>query len=202
MDCHAFNRRKFMTKLLWTRSVLLAAIAAFIAPFAVAETTIYELRITNDTSKDLTFRLQDGHSKHASLTYDKKSVDEHTIKAGTYGVIGVKPTGHRCTTDCGACNPTYGKVYAYYTDDKGKEQRNNYYKPKLEWYEYCGYSGSKPVTSYTTNWSFEHGGGQGTNHFKHDQTSKHNSYTTGNASMGLTFDAKHVSGHTTVQYSE
>ena len=29
-------------------------------PSAIAETSIFELRITNNTKKDLTFRLQDG----------------------------------------------------------------------------------------------------------------------------------------------
>ncbi|MFN3211635.1 MAG: hypothetical protein ACE37M_00895 [Henriciella sp.] len=49
------------------------------APAAMAEASIFELRITNDTNTDLTFRLQDGHSKHARLTYNKKSVNSHTI---------------------------------------------------------------------------------------------------------------------------
>ena len=169
---------------------------------AFGEASIYELRVTNNTSSDLTFRLNDGHSKHAKLTYNKKHVDEHTIKAGTSDTVGVQPTGDRCSTNCGACNPTIGKVYAWYTDKNGNEQRNNYYRPKLEWYEYCAESATGAIKSYTTNWSFDHGGGQGTNLFKHEQSSKHNSYTTKSPSTGLTFDGKYVNGHTTITYSE
>ena len=180
--------------------VILAASLA--VPTVAAETSIFELRITNNSSSDLTFRLQDGHSKHTHLTYNKKTVDEHTIKAGMSDTVGIKPTGDKCSPNCGACNPAYGKVYAYYKDSKGNEQRNNYYKATVEFFEYCGVSGSKPVTSYTSNWTFDHGGGQGTNHIKHDQSSSHNNYTKSSPAQGLTLDASHIHGHATITYTD
>lgn len=45
--------------------------ALCLAPSATAEASIFELRITNNTDTDLTFKLQDGHSKHVHLTLDK-----------------------------------------------------------------------------------------------------------------------------------
>lgn len=181
----------------------LTAIAA-IAPFgsAHAEASIFELRISNNTDSDLTFRLHDGKSKHARLIYNKTSVLSHTIKAGTSDVIGVQPTGKKCAPKCGACSPTIGKVYAYYIDEKGHEQRNNYYEPAVEFFEYCGVSGNKAITTYTSNWSFRHGTGKGTGEFKHEQKSKHNSYTSGNPSKGLTVDAKRINGHAVIAYTD
>lgn len=169
---------------------------------ASATASIFELRITNDTDTDLTFRLHDGQSKHARLTYNGSAVSSHTIKAGAYDIVGVQPTGEKCSPDCGACTPTIGKVYAYYNDSKGNEQRNNYYEPTVEFFQYCGISGDKPITTYTSNWSFDHGTGKGTGKFDHQQSSSHNSYTSGNAAKGLTVDGKYISGHATITYSD
>ena len=176
--------------------------ALCLTPNAQAEAAIYELRITNNTSSDLTFKLQDGHSKHVHLTWDGKRVSAHTIKAGEYGVVGVQPDGHKCDPECGACSPSYGKVYAWYTDEGGKSVRNNYYKPSVEFFEYCGVSGDKPVTAYTSNWAFDHGGGKGTKHFHYEQNSSHNSYTKYNPARGLTVDGKYISGHAEITYSD
>ena len=156
---------------------------------ATADTSIFELRITNDTNTDLTFRLHEGKSKHADLTYDKKSVYEHTIKAHSSDTIGVRPTNLKCAPNCGACNPTIGKVYAYYKDKNGVEQRTNYYQATYEFFEYCGVSANKPVTAYTSNWSFDHGTGKGVGAFKHSQKSSNNGYTSSDPAKGLTFDA-------------
>ena len=184
------------------RHALLGAAAALLmTPAALAEASIFELRITNDSSEDLTFRLQDGHSKHAHLTYNKKQVSAHTIKAGTYDVVGVQPSGAKCDPKCGVCTPTYGKVYAWYTNDKGAQVRNNYYKATVEFFEYCGVAGSKPITTYTSNWKFDHGGGQGTNHLNHSQKASHNNYTKSDPAQGLTVDGKYISGHATITYS-
>jgi hypothetical protein len=177
-------------------------VATVLAPMAYGEASIFELRITNDTNSDLTFKLQDGHSKHVHLTYDKTRVTSHTIEAGTSGVVGVQPNGDKCDPGCGACSPSYGKVYAWYTNDSGNEVRNNYYRATVEFSEYCGVAGNKPITTYTSNWAFDHGGGQGTKHFHHEEKSSHNSYTTSNPAQGLTVDAKHISGHATITYSE
>ena len=167
---------------------------------AHAEASIFELRITNETDTDLTFRLHDGQSKHARLTYNGKSVSSHTIKSGQHDTVGVQATGSKCSPNCGACTPTIGKVYAYYIDSKGDEQRSNYYEPSIEFFEYCGISGDKPVTTYTSNWSFDHGTGKGTGAFYHDQTASHNSYTSDNPAKGLTVDGKYISGHATITY--
>lgn len=177
--------------------------ANVIAPLGLAhaEASIFELRITNNTDNDLTFRLHDGQSKHARLTYKSKSVSSHTIKSGTSDTIGVQPTGKKCSTNCGACTPTIGKVYAYYTDSKGNEQRSNYFEPSVEFFEYCGVAANKPITTYTSNWSFKHGTGKGTGAFKHDQSSSHNSYTSSSPAKGLTVDGKYISGHATITYS-
>ena len=185
------------------KSALLSLAAiALAAPAAMAEASIFELRITNDTNKDLTFRLQDGRSKHARLTYNKKSVNSHTIKAGTNDIVGVQATGAKCDPSCGVCTPTYGKVYAWYTNDSGDEVRNNYYKATVEFFEYCGVAGTKPITAYTSNWTFDHGGGQGTNHYAHTQKSSHNNYTKDDPAQGLTVDGNHIHGHATIVYSE
>ena len=191
-----------MTQLKLVPVLMSALVAAMAAPSALAAASIFELRITNDTQKDLTFRLQEGNSKHARLTYNKKSVDSHTIKAGTYGVVGIQADGNKCDPTCGGCKPTYGKVYAWYTNDKGEEVRNNYYKATVEFFEYCGVAGTKPVTTYTSNWTFDHGGGQGTNKYKHTHKAKNNSYTKSDPSQGLTVDSKYISGHATITYSE
>ena len=171
------------------------------APAAMAEASIFELRITNNTDTDLTFRLDEDRSKHARLTYNKKSVTSHTIKAGTYDIVGVQATGAKCDPKCGACTPTRGKVYAWYKDSSGKEIRNNYYKASVDFYEYCGVAGTKPVTTYSSNWSFEHHQGKGTNHYKHSQNSTHNNYTKSDPGQGLTVDGKHISGHANITYS-
>ncbi len=185
-----------------TRIVLSAFVAAWLPAVAVAETSIFELRITNDTEADLTFRLHDGQSKHANLTYNKKTVDQHKIKAGSSATIGIKPTARKCSTVCGACNPAVGKVYAYYKDENGKEQRNNYYEAKYEFFEYCGVTANKPITAYTSNWSFDHGDGKGSERYKHKQKASNKAYTSSDPAKGLTFDAKKVSGHATITYSE
>ena len=176
--------------------------ATLLTPAANAEASIFELRITNNTNSDLTFKLQDGHSKHVHLTYDKEPVSSHTIPAGTYGVVGVQPDGHKCDPGCGTCSPSYGKVYAWYTNDSGKEVRNNYYKASVEFFEYCGVAGTKPVTAYTSNWAFDHGGGQGNKHFHYEQKASHNNYTKSDPAQGLTVDGKYISGHATITYSE
>ena len=184
------------------RSLGVGVTALLLAPTVQAEASIFELRITNNTNSDLTFKLQDGHSKHVHLTFDKKYVSAHTIKAGEYGVVGVKPDGHKCDPGCGACSPSYGKVYAWYTNDSGKEVRNNYYKASVEFFEYCGVAGTKPVTAYTSNWAFDHGGGQGNKHFHYEQKASHNNYTKSDPAQGLTVDGKYISGHATITYSE
>ena len=168
---------------------------------ANAEASIFELRITNDTDTDLTFRLHDGKSKHARLKYDGATVSSHKVKAGTYDVVGIQPTGDKCAPNCGGCTPTIGKVYAYYDDDDGNEQRNNYYQASVEFFEYCGVAASKPITTYTSNWKFDHGTGKGTGKFNHDQKSSHNSYTKSSPAQGLTLDGKYISGHATITYT-
>ncbi|MEL7540450.1 MAG: hypothetical protein AAGJ51_06070 [Pseudomonadota bacterium] len=177
--------------------------AAILGPvgMAYAEASIFELRITNKTDSDLTFRLHEGQSKHARLTYNKQSVNGHTIKSGQSDTIGVQATGQKCSPNCGGCTTTTGKVYAYYTDSNGDEQRSNYYEPSIEFFEYCGISGDKPITTYTSNWVFEHGTGKGTGKFKHDQSSSHNSYTSSSPAKGLTVDGKYISGHATITYT-
>jgi len=182
--------------------ILLAVASAVPLNVANADASIYELRITNDTSTDLTFRLHDGQSKHARLVYNKNSVNSHTIKAGTSDIVGVQPTGNKCATTCGGCTPTIGKVYAYYIDSHGNEQRSNYYEPRVEFFEYCGFAGTKPITTYTSNWSFDHGTGKGTGAFKHSQKSSSNSYTSSDPGKGLTVDGKYISGHATITYTD
>ncbi|MEL6826825.1 MAG: hypothetical protein AAFN91_11310 [Pseudomonadota bacterium] len=174
--------------------------ASLTVGIAHAEASIFELRVTNDTDTDLTFRLHDGQSKHARLTYNGSSVSSHTIKSGATDTVGVQATGKKCSPNCGACTPTTGKVYAYYIDSKGEEQRSNYYEPSIEFFEYCGISGDKPVTAYTSNWAFDHGTGKGTGAFKHSQSASHNSYTSGDPAKGLTVDGKYISGHATITY--
>ena len=179
----------------------IAILACAIAPTASAEVSIFELRITNNTDRDLTFRLKDDHSKHVDLTHNKNYVDEVTIKQGTSDVVGIKPDGNKCAPTCGTCSPAYGKVYAWYRDDKGNEQRNNYYKASVEFFEYCGVSAGKPLTTYTSNWNFEHHQGKGTNRFKHKDKGSHNNYTKSDPAQGLTLDAKKIHGHATIVYS-
>lgn len=179
--------------------IILLAVTAFTGE-ANAEASIFELRISNNTDTDLTFRLHDGQSKHARLTYHGKSVSNHTIKSGVSDTVGVQATGNKCSPNCGGCSPTIGKVYAYCIDSKGNEQRSNYYEPSIEFFEYCGISGDKPVTAYTSNWSFDHGTGKGTGVFRHSQNSSHNSYTSGDPAKGLTVDGKYISGHATITY--
>lgn len=191
-----------MTRLRMVRSALATLIAATLWLPALADTSIFELRITNDTNADLTFRWHDGQSKHANMTYNKKTVDAHTIKAGTSDTIGVKPTARKCGPNCGACRPATGKIYAYYKDKNGKEQRNNYYEATYEFFEYCGVAANKPITAYTSNWSFHHGDGKGDEFYKHSEKSSNKAYTSSNPAKGLTFDAKRVSGHANITYSE
>ena len=169
---------------------------------AHAEASIFELRITNSTDTDLTFRLHDGQSKHARLVHDGKKVSQYTIAAGAYDVVGVQATGSKCSPSCGGCTPTIGKVYAYYDDSHGDEQRNNYYEPSIEFFQYCGIAGNKTITTYTSNWVFDHGTGKGTGKFNHSQKSSTNSYTKSDAAQGLTVDGKHISGHATITYSQ
>ena len=181
--------------------VLFSVFVLFGTASAFSEASTFELRITNNSSSDLTFQLHDGQSKHAKLTYENSVISSHTIVAGASGTVGIKADGNKCSPNCGGCNATVGKVYAYY-DDKGSETRNNYYEATLEFFEYCGVSGDKPITTYTSNWTFDHGGGKGTNKYAHDQSSSHNSYTSSSASKGLTVDKKYVSGHATITYSD
>ncbi|MFN3211636.1 MAG: hypothetical protein ACE37M_00900 [Henriciella sp.] len=117
-------------------------------------------------------------------------------------MVGVQATGAKCDPKCGVCTPTIGKVYAWYKDSSGEEVRNNYYKATVEFFEYCGVAGTKPITTYTSNWAFDHGGGKGTNHYKHIDKSTHNSYTKSDPAQGLTVDGNHISGHATIVYSE
>jgi|GEM_PF-3384644 len=182
---------------------LVAAICYGLAAGAAsAESSIFELRITNNTDTDLTFELHDGQSKHARLKYEGDTVNRQKVKAGEYGVVGIQPTGNKCAPTCGGCTPTIGKVYAYYKDKDGDQQRNNYYEASVEFFEYCGVSGDKPITTYTSNWTFDHGTGKGTGKFKHSQSSSHNSYTKSDPAQGLTLDGKYISGHATITYSE
>ncbi|MEL7545325.1 MAG: hypothetical protein AAGJ84_01645 [Pseudomonadota bacterium] len=184
-------------------SFVMAALSAWVSPLsAQAEASTFELRITNESSAALTFRLHDGQSKHTKLTYNDKSVSSHKIASGTSATVGIKATGDKCSPNCGACDPSIGKVYAYYKDEKGDEQRNNYYEATLEFFEYCGISATKPVTTYTSNWTFDHGGGKGTNKYSHTQKSSHNSYTSSDPAKGLTVDKKYVSGHATITYTD
>ncbi len=178
--------------------------AAFMAAPSVAHasTTEFELRITNDTGSDLKFWLHDGQSKHAKLMYNGNSVSSHTVKAGSYVVLSVKPTAKQCTVMCNGCTPTIGKVYASYTDSSGSEQRNNYLEPRLEWYEQCSISGSKNFSVYTTNWNFQHGGGKGDKHFSYKMKDSDTAYSSTNPAKGLTFEASKVSGHVDITYSE
>ena len=201
-------RHRHMTKeIVMTRTgIARTALATFMATLvwmpAYANTSTFELRITNDTKADLTFRWHDGQSKHANMTYNKKSVDAHTIKAGTSDTIGIQPTARKCAPNCGACTPAIGKIYAYYKDKNGDEQRNNYYEARYEFFEYCGVAANKPITAYTSNWDFDHGDGKGDEHYKHKQKSSNKAYTSSNPAKGLTFDAKRVSGHANITYSE
>ena len=185
-----------------TLAVVFAACFNLMTLGASAETTIFELRITNDTNSDLTFELRPGKSKHSRLTYNKKIVTKKTIKAGVSDTIGIRPTARKCAPYCGACNPAIGKVYAYYRDDSGKLVRSNYFQAKYEFFEYCGVAGDKPITTYTSNWSFDHGKGKGDGNFEHDQKAKTKGYTSKNPAQGLTFDAKKVSGHATITFRE
>ena len=190
-----------MTHALFKTALLGLSALGLSAPAAMAEASIFELRITNNTNSDLTFRLDEDHTKHARLTYNKKSVNSHTIKAGTYDIVGVQPTGAKCDPKCGFCTPTKTRVYAWYKDSSGKDVRNNYYKTSVEFSEYCGVAGSKPITTYTSNWAFDHHQGKGTNHFKHSQKSSHNNYTKSSPAQGLTVDGNHIHGHATITYS-
>ena len=180
----------------------LAAFAGTTVSTAQAEISVFELRITNETNSDLTFRLHEGQSKRSYLSYNGREVNSHTIKSGEYDVIGITPTGHKCTIVCNGCTGAIGKVYAYYTDDKGEEQRSNYYEAKYEFFEYCGVAGNKPLTTYTSNWYFDHGTGKGTGKFKHTQKSSNQAYTSSDPAKGITYDAKYVSGHATITYKE
>lgn len=181
-------------------TICLVAASAFL-PSAVAEVSIYELRITNNTDRDLTFRLKDDHSKHVELTRNKKIVPEVTIKPGTSDIVGIKPDGNKCAPSCGTCSPSVGRVYAWYKDDNGKEQRNNYYEASVEFFEYCGVTAGKPLTTYTSNWNLERHQGKGNNRFKHKDKSSHNNYTKSDPAQGLTLDAKKIHGHATIVYS-
>ncbi len=186
------------------RQAMVGLVATSIMAFsaAQAEVSVFELRISNETNSDLTFRLHNGQSKHSYLTYNDREVDEHTIKAGTYDVVGIKPTGNKCTLVCNGCTGAIGKVYAYYTDNKGDEQRSNYYEAKYEFFEYCGVAGNKPLTTYTSNWNFDHGTGKGTGAFDHTQKSSNDAYTSSDPAKGITYDAKYVSGHANITYTE
>ncbi|MEO0452017.1 MAG: hypothetical protein AAFZ74_17010, partial [Pseudomonadota bacterium] len=75
-------------------AIFLVAASAFL-PSAVAEVSIYELRITNNTDRDLTFRLKDDHSKHVDLTHKKEIIPEFTIKPGASDIVGIRPDGHK-----------------------------------------------------------------------------------------------------------
>ncbi len=182
-------------------AAVVPAALAMVPQAAHAKATEYELRITNDTDSDLKFWLHDGQSKHAKLMYNGKSVSSHTVKAGTYAVISVMPTLKSCDLLCNGCTPTIGKVYASYTDEDGEEQRNNYYEPRLEWYQQCSASGNKNFSAYTTNWNFQHGGGKGDKHFAYKIKDTDTAYTSKNSAQGLTFDGAHVSGHAKVTYT-
>ena len=176
--------------------------AAMIAPTAsFAGATKYELRITNDTSVDLKFWLHDGQSKNAKFMYNGNEVDEHIIKAGASETVSIKSDGDKCNVTCNGCNATVGKVYGSYKKD-GEWVRNNYYEATLEFFQYCGVSGNKNITTYTTNWTFDHGGGKGDNKYKHKQKDSHNSYTANDPANGLTVDGDKVSGHATIRYYE
>ncbi len=178
-------------------------LAAFmvLSPCASAEISIYELRITNNTDRDLTFILKDDHSKRVDLTRNKAIVDHVTIKPGTSDIVGIKPDGHKCAPTCGVCTPAKGRVYAWYKNDKGDDVRNNYYEASVEFFEYCGTTAGKPLTTYTSNWHMEKHQGQGNNRFKHKDKSSHNNYTKSDPAQGLTMDAKKIKGHTTIVYS-
>lgn len=188
-----------MAKMAWLALIPVAIGAA--AP-AVAEMTVYELRITNNTDTDLTFQLHDGKSKKVHLTYEGDIVHRQKIKAGTSDTIGIRPYGDKCVTACGGCTAATGKVYAYYKDASGEQQRNNYYQADYEFFEYCGVSGGKAITAYTSNWYFDHGTGKGTGKFDHKQKESSKAYSSGNPAQGITFDAKYVSGHATITYYE
>ncbi len=183
------------------RAAIGLAVIMTLSPAATAEVSIFELRITNNTDRDLTFILKDDHSKRVDLTHKKAIADHVTIKPGTSDIVGIKPDGNKCAPTCGVCTPAYGKVYAWYTDDKGKQQRNNYYKATVEFFEYCGTSAGKPLTTYTSNWNFQHHQGKGNNRFKHTQKSSHNNYTKSDPAQGLTVDAKKIKGQATIVYS-
>ncbi len=170
-------------------------------PTATAEISIFELRVTNNTDRDLTFILKDDHSKRVDLTHNKAIVDHVTIKPGTSDIVGIKPDGHKCAPTCGVCTPAKGRVYAWYTDDKGNQQRNNYYEASVEFFEYCGVTAGKPLTTYTSNWNLEKHQGQGNNRFKHKDKSSHNNYTRSDPAQGLTMDAKKIHGQATIVYS-
>ena len=188
----------------YARSMRLAATCLtglFLSQTASAEISIFELRITNNTDRDLTFRLKKDHSKKVDLTFNKKYVPEYTIKSGKSETIGFKPDGDKCAPSCGVCTPSYGKVYAYYRDDSGKELRNDYHKATVEFFEYCGVAAGKPLTTYTSNWSFQHHKGKGTGRFKHKVKSSHNNYTKSDPAQGLTMDAKKIRGQATIVYS-
>ena len=181
---------------------VLVPLALFATAPAIAEMTVYELRITNDTGTDLTFQLHDGKSKKVHLTYEGEIVHRQKIKAGTSDTIGIRPYGDKCVTACGGCTAAIGKVYAYYKDAKGDQQRNNYYQVDYEFFEYCGVSGNKAITAYTSNWYFDHGTGKGTGKFSHHQKDSSKAYSSGNPAQGITFDAKYVSGHANITYYE
>lgn len=177
-------------------------IAVSMALPALASTTVYELRITNDTDTDLTFQLHDGKSKKVDLVYEGEFVNRQKVKAGTSDTIGIRPYAEKCVTACNGCTAAVGKVYAYYKDEDGNQQRNNYYQADYEFFEYCGVAADKPLTTYTSNWYFDHGTGKGTGEFKHDQKDSSKAYTSSNPAQGITFDAKYVSGHATIRYYE
>lgn len=170
-------------------------------PAASAEVSIYELRVTNNTDRDLTFILKDDHSKHVDLTHNKNITDRVIVKPGASDIVGIKPDGNKCAPTCGVCTPAKGRVYAWYNNDKGELVRNNYYEASVEFFEYCGTTAGKPLTTYTSNWNMEKHQGQGNNRFKHKDKSSHNNYTKSDPAQGLTLDAKKIKGHTTIVYS-
>ena len=189
--------RKFSAHCLAMSFIALLALL----PTASAETSIFELRVTNNTDRDLTFILKDDHSKHVDLTHKKAITDRVIIKPGTSDIVGIKPDGHKCAPTCGVCSPAKGRVYAWYYNDKGEQVRNNYYEASVEFFEYCGTTAGKPLTTYTSNWNLEKHQGQGNNRFKHKDKSSHNNYTRSDPAQGLTMDAKKIHGHATIVYS-
>jgi hypothetical protein len=149
-----------------------------------SKVTSFTFNISNDTSVDLTFKLDPNKKKNIKFYVDGQSETSTVIKAGDEGAIILQPANEKfCSKTCESCDAAKGQIDVYYKDPSGDLQMNDFYETPYAFSQYC----SKDTTTFSSSWDFNHHKGNGDDYYPHSQDHKTPVVTN---QSGYTFSSK------------